>query len=408
MCRHRFAARGLSVRAALRHILVALPLAVPTTAFAQSEQGQSEIKITGSATTIDQSQDEVWEVLPYTHATSQIKLTELSLTGSSDLHFYFQTSNTLSDQDWMPMDTLSVPATAPMPQVEIVELSLDSPNPRGRYLRWQAEFLDAASSQYVDHIKSVDPSNKKVWVLHGGLGTMPEFPRDGLSLFQSREVGGGRLEVETLVPGAASRAIDMLGQAEGGDDGLSDMRFVVRRPEGDRRNRESRLGLFKLGGKLYHNIDELCAQDHGNNRPGNWRLEIYYGGVPRPGVNVAAERHFLNLLAVTETDQEIVLEESKGETIDTPSSLGVVFADRAFVVSRERGHLLCYSYDPRISVGYPLTHARNLVVVPPRAPCVIELRSRRAAPLLLAGATPRSKTRATTTPLREDRGNVHH
>ena len=168
MCRHRFAARGLSVRAALRHILVALPLAVPTTAFAQSEQGQSEIKITGSATTIDQSQDEVWEVLPYTHATSQIKLTELSLTGSSDLHFYFQTSNTLSDQDWMPMDTLSVPATAPMPQVEIVELSLDSPNPRGRYLRWQAEFLDAASSQYVDHIKSVDPSNKKVWVLHGG------------------------------------------------------------------------------------------------------------------------------------------------------------------------------------------------------------------------------------------------
>ena len=135
-----------------RIAMLAIPLlplvAISPPASAQIGQGQEEIKITRTAATIAQPQDEVWEVTPYTHATLQLKVTELSLTGGASIHFYLQTSNTLSDQDWAPMDTLTVPAAATMPQFDIVELSLDSPNPLGRYLRWEAEFTHSSSSQY--------------------------------------------------------------------------------------------------------------------------------------------------------------------------------------------------------------------------------------------------------------------
>ena len=76
-------------------------------------------------------------------------MSELSLDGGSNLRLILQTSNERSTQTWAPMDTVTVPAAASMPQAALVPLSVDStPNPLGRFVRWVSDFSAATAGQY--------------------------------------------------------------------------------------------------------------------------------------------------------------------------------------------------------------------------------------------------------------------
>ena len=81
------------------------------------------------------------------HMAKEFQATWKALHISND--FFIQTSNDPSTQDWMPMDTLCVAAAATMPISTLLPLSVTStPNPLGRYLRWQVKFSDSTAGQY--------------------------------------------------------------------------------------------------------------------------------------------------------------------------------------------------------------------------------------------------------------------
>ncbi|MAE72128.1 MAG: hypothetical protein CME06_16875 [Gemmatimonadetes bacterium] len=110
---------------------------------------QPEVLISRTASTIDQSQDEIFDVLQYTSLVIQVKVHEENITANKWVKVHLQTGNTLSTQDYKTIQSVVFDKTSDTaPDVWLEMVSIDSATPLGRYLRWQAEFEDPTSSQW--------------------------------------------------------------------------------------------------------------------------------------------------------------------------------------------------------------------------------------------------------------------
>ena len=124
-------------------------LAPPVHAGATLEQPETTVYRT--APLIDQPQDEVWDVLNYRDVTVQVKITEEDISATKYAKIHLQTSNTKSGQDWQTMETLTYTEgtdSAPVLYHKLLNVE-HSTAALGQYLRWQVEFEDATTSQWV-------------------------------------------------------------------------------------------------------------------------------------------------------------------------------------------------------------------------------------------------------------------
>ena len=112
---------------------------------------QPEVTIYRTAPYIDQPQDEVWDVLDHREVTVQVKITEEDISATKYAKIHLQPSNTKSGQDWQTMETLTfTEGTDSAPALYHKLLNVEhSTAALGRYLRWQVEFEDASTSQWV-------------------------------------------------------------------------------------------------------------------------------------------------------------------------------------------------------------------------------------------------------------------
>ena len=135
--------------AAVTTTLLFACLAPPVHAGATLEQPETTVYRT--APYIDQPQDEIWEVLSARDITAQVKITEENLTANKYVKIHLQTSNSKSGQDWQTMETLTfTEGTDSAPVLYHKLLNIEHVTAAlGKYLRWQVEFEDAATGQWI-------------------------------------------------------------------------------------------------------------------------------------------------------------------------------------------------------------------------------------------------------------------
>ena len=185
--------------AAVATTLLFASLAPPVHAGATLEQPETTVYRT--APYIDQPQDEVWDVLDYRDVTVQVKITEENISATNYAKIHLQTSNTKSGQDWQTMETLTfTEGTDSAPVLYHKLLNVDhATKALGRYVRWQVEFKDASTSQWIA-LAAVLTARPKTSA--SDLNSAPPFRAD--NLYPHEDISVGRTIIETTYPTDAS------------------------------------------------------------------------------------------------------------------------------------------------------------------------------------------------------------
>ncbi len=108
------------------------------------------IKVYCSTRRIAQPQDEISDFLSDRDVVIDIKISEVNLASSRWVKIHAQTANTLAETDFETVLSLvfnEASDTAPMGEHAL--LSTTSTVPLGRFVRWEVEFQDTLSTQYV-------------------------------------------------------------------------------------------------------------------------------------------------------------------------------------------------------------------------------------------------------------------
>ena len=111
---------------------------------------QPEVLVSQTATTVDQPQNEIFDVLPYSSLVTQVKIHEEGLADDKWAKIHLQTGNTLSTQDFKTVQTFQfTEGSDTVPAVHLALLSIESSTPLGRFMRWQVEFENTGSNQWI-------------------------------------------------------------------------------------------------------------------------------------------------------------------------------------------------------------------------------------------------------------------
>ncbi|MAE69313.1 MAG: hypothetical protein CME06_02465 [Gemmatimonadetes bacterium] len=108
------------------------------------------IKVHCTTRHVAQPQDEIWDFCFDRDVVIDIRISEVSLASNRWVKLHAQTANTLAETDFETVLSLVFnEASDTTPKGEHALLSTNSNVPLGRFVRWEVEFQDTLSTQYV-------------------------------------------------------------------------------------------------------------------------------------------------------------------------------------------------------------------------------------------------------------------